>query len=82
MSIVGPRPALPQEVAVYPPAAKRRLAHKPGLTGVWQVAGRAEVGFDQMINMDTAYVHSKSLLLDALLIGLTTRAVLTGRGAF
>jgi exopolysaccharide biosynthesis WecB/TagA/CpsF family protein len=82
MAIVGPRPALPEEVATYDGRALGRLAVKPGLTGIWQVSGRAEIGFDKMIDMDLAYVRSRSLLLDVLLLGMTTRAVLGGRGAY
>lgn len=82
MSIVGPRPALPVEVAAYPDRALERLSCKPGLTGVWQVSGRAEIGFDKMIDMDVAYVRSRSVLLDIILIALTFRAVLGGRGAY
>jgi lipopolysaccharide/colanic/teichoic acid biosynthesis glycosyltransferase len=82
MAIVGPRPALPQEVAVYPARALGRLAVKPGLTGVWQVSGRAEIGFDRMIDMDLAYARSRSVLLDLVLIALTFRAVISGRGAY
>ncbi|EAQ12973.1 exopolysaccharide biosynthesis WecB/TagA/CpsF family protein [Maritimibacter alkaliphilus HTCC2654] len=82
MSIVGPRPALPNEVAAYPPRALGRLAVKPGLTGVWQVSGRAEIGFDKMVDMDIAYARTRSVLLDAVLLALTFRAVLTGRGAY
>jgi exopolysaccharide biosynthesis WecB/TagA/CpsF family protein len=82
MSVVGPRPALPQEVAAYPARALGRLAVKPGLTGIWQVSGRAEIGFEKMIDMDLAYAQSKSLLLDMILIALTFRAVLGGRGAY
>ena len=52
MSIVGPRPALPQEVAAYAPEAMSRLAAKPGITGLWQVSGRAEIGFERMLQMD------------------------------
>ncbi|MFK7754307.1 MAG: WecB/TagA/CpsF family glycosyltransferase [Sedimentitalea sp.] len=81
MSIVGPRPALPCEVDVYPEHALARLAVKPGITGVWQVSGRADVGFDQMIEMDLAYASTRTVLLDLILIALTFRAVLTGRGA-
>ncbi|KIN60379.1 Glycosyl transferase, WecB/TagA/CpsF family [Sulfitobacter noctilucae] len=81
MSIVGPRPALPSEVDVYPKHAFGRLSVKPGITGVWQVSGRADVGFDQMIEMDLAYANSRTLLLDLILIGMTFRAVLSGRGA-
>ena len=82
MSVVGPRPALPQEVAAYPPRAHGRLAVRPGLTGIWQVSGRADIGFDKMIDMDLAYARSRSVVLDILLIVLTFRAVLTGRGAY
>lgn len=82
MAIVGPRPALPEEVAAYPARARRRLAVKPGLTGIWQVSGRAEVGFDTMIEMDLDYVRAQSLGLDLRLIARTFGAVLTGRGAY
>ncbi|MDP5361678.1 MAG: WecB/TagA/CpsF family glycosyltransferase [Paracoccaceae bacterium] len=81
MAIVGPRPALPSEVAVYPARAYGRLAVKPGITGVWQVSGRAEIGFDQMIDMDLAYAASRNVMLDIILIAMTFRAVITGRGA-
>lgn len=82
MSIVGPRPALPEEVAAYPARALARLAVKPGITGVWQVSGRADIGFDKMIDMDLAYARSTSPLLDLVLIALTFRAVFSGRGAY
>ncbi|WP_240722338.1 WecB/TagA/CpsF family glycosyltransferase [Poseidonocella sp. HB161398] len=82
MSIVGPRPALPEEVAAYDGRARGRLAVRPGLTGLWQVSGRAEIGFDKMIDMDLAQISARSLLLDLLLIGMTARAVLGGRGAY
>lgn len=82
MSIVGPRPALPEEVANYPQRAMGRLDVKPGITGLWQVAGRANIGFDKMIDLDLAYVRSRSTLLNLILIMLTFRAVLSGRGAY
>lgn len=82
MSLVGPRPALPKEVAAYPARALERLNAKPGITGLWQVSGRADIGFDKMIDMDVAYVRSRSLLLDLLLLGMTARAVISGRGAY
>jgi exopolysaccharide biosynthesis WecB/TagA/CpsF family protein len=82
MAIVGPRPGLPQEVAAYPEAARRRLEAKPGITGLWQIGGRAEIGFGKMVEMDTAYVQGRSLVLDLAIIGLTFRAVLSGRGAY
>jgi exopolysaccharide biosynthesis WecB/TagA/CpsF family protein len=82
MAIVGPRPALPQEVAAYPVEALRRLKAKPGLTGLWQVGGRAEIGFDKMVEMDTAHVGARSIFLDIIIIALTARAVIGGRGAY
>ncbi|MBK5926134.1 UDP-phosphate galactose phosphotransferase [Rhodobaculum claviforme] len=82
MSIVGPRPALPEEVAAYPARALGRLTVKPGLTGIWQVSGRAEIGFDRMVDMDLAYARSRSFLLDLVLIAMTFRAVVSGRGAY
>ncbi len=82
MAIVGPRPALPTEVAAYPPRALGRLAVKPGLTGVWQVSGRASIGFDKMVEMDLSYAASRTLLLDISLIARTFGAVLGGRGAY
>lgn len=81
MSIVGPRPALPSEVEVYPKHAFGRLTVKPGITGVWQVSGRADVSFNQMIEMDLAYANTRNVFLDLILIGMTFRAVLAGRGA-
>jgi exopolysaccharide biosynthesis WecB/TagA/CpsF family protein len=81
MSIVGPRPALPSEVDAYSRRAFGRLAVKPGITGVWQVSGRADVGFDQMVEMDLAYANSRGILLDLIIIVMTFRAVMTGHGA-
>lgn len=81
MSIVGPRPALPCEVDAYPERAFGRLAVKPGITGVWQVSGRADIGFEQMVEMDIAYATSRGILLDLILIAMTFRAVVSGRGA-
>ncbi|WP_316015088.1 WecB/TagA/CpsF family glycosyltransferase [Roseobacter sp. HKCCA0434] len=82
MSLVGPRPALPEEVAAYPIGALRRLRAVPGITGIWQVSGRAEIAFGRMVAMDLAYIRSRSVLLDMLLLALTARAVLAGRGAY
>ena len=82
MSVVGPRPALPCEVAQYPTRAFGRLAVKPGITGIWQVSGRADIGFDKMVEMDLAYVSSRTMLLDFILILMTFRAVVSGRGAY
>ncbi|MEO1722822.1 MAG: WecB/TagA/CpsF family glycosyltransferase [Pseudomonadota bacterium] len=82
MAIVGPRPALPQEVDAYSARAHRRLAVRPGITGLWQVSGRADISFEKMVDMDIAYAETRSPLLDLILIALTFRAVLTGRGAY
>lgn len=82
MSIVGPRPALESEVAAYPKRALGRLAVKPGITGVWQVSGRANICFDQMVEMDISYAASRTLLMDLVLIFRTFGAVASGRGAY
>lgn len=82
MSLVGPRPGLPSEVAAYPAHAHERLNARPGITGLWQVSGRADIGFDKMIDLDVAYVRSRSFLLDLLLLVMTARAVVSGRGAY
>ena len=82
MSIVGPRPALPQEVAAYPDRALGRLKVKPGITGLWQVSGRADIGFDKMIDLDLAYARTRSIWVDLAILALNTRAVLSGRGAY
>ena len=82
MSLVGPRPALPQEVAAYPVEAMGRLAVLPGITGVWQVSGRAEVGFDAMVAMDLAYAKRATLRGDLAILARTFGVVLTGRGAY
>jgi lipopolysaccharide/colanic/teichoic acid biosynthesis glycosyltransferase len=82
MSLVGPRPALPQEVAEYPEHAMGRLAVLPGITGVWQVSGRAEVSFEDMVAMDLAYARSHSVAGDLAILWRTLGVVLTGRGAY
>lgn len=82
MSLVGPRPALPREVAAYPAAALERLAVLPGITGAWQVAGRADLGFDEMVALDVGYVRGASLLVDLRILLQTIGAVTSGRGAY
>lgn len=81
MSLVGPRPPLPDEVARYEPWQRRRLSVRPGLTGLWQVSGRADLPFDQWIQLDLQYVDSWSLWLDARLLARTVPAVVRGTGA-
>lgn len=82
MALVGPRPALPSEVSAYPARALGRLRARPGITGLWQISGRADIGFDKMIDLDLAYVRGRSLALDLMILSLTVRAVLQGRGAY
>ena len=82
MSLVGPRPALPREVLTYSPAARERLAGKPGLTCTWQVSGRANIPFDQQVKLDVEYLRTRSLLTDLQLMLRTIPAVLTARGAY
>lgn len=82
MSIVGPRPPLPREVALYTQKDRRRLEVTPGLTGIWQVSGRADIGFKQQVELDVLYIESHGFLLDIKLILKTIPAVLTGKGAY
>lgn len=82
MSLVGPRPALPAEVARYTSTDRQRLTVKPGLTCIWQVNGRSEVPFPQQVHMDLEYIHTQSIVRDLRLIGETFPAVLRGRGAY
>ncbi len=82
MSLVGPRPALPEEVALYAPDAMARLAGLPGLTGLWQVSGRADLGFEEMVTLDVAYLKTATLKGDLALILRTFGAVAAGRGAY
>lgn len=82
MSLVGPRPALPQEVAEYPAAAMERLRVLPGITGAWQVAGRADLGFDEMVALDVSYVRHANLSVDLRILAQTFGAVTSGRGAY
>jgi exopolysaccharide biosynthesis polyprenyl glycosylphosphotransferase len=81
MSLVGPRPALPEEVARYAAWQRRRLSVRPGLTCVWQVSGRNEVSFSTWMVLDMRYIDHWSLLEDLRLIVRTVPAVVTGRGA-
>lgn len=82
MSLVGPRPPIPAEVERYEPWQTERLAVKPGLTCIWQVSGRSDIGFDEWIRLDIEYVRTRNLLLDIKLLLLTIPAVLTARGAY
>jgi exopolysaccharide biosynthesis polyprenyl glycosylphosphotransferase len=82
MSLVGPRPPLPEEFALYGAREQGRLDVKPGITCIWQVSGRSDLDFETWVDMDLAYIDTWSLRLDARLLGRTVAAVLTGRGAY
>lgn len=81
MSVVGPRPPLPNEVAEYDGWAMQRLSVKPGLTGPWQVGGRSNVGFDDMVQMDLGYIAKRSIKTDLIIILQTVAVVFSGKGA-
>ncbi|HWB09696.1 MAG TPA: sugar transferase [Pirellulales bacterium] len=82
MSLVGPRPPVPAEVAKYQPWQLRRLAVKPGLTCLWQVSGRCEIGFDDWVRMDIWYLNNQNLATDLTLLAKTPMSVLSRRGAY
>jgi lipopolysaccharide/colanic/teichoic acid biosynthesis glycosyltransferase len=82
MSLVGPRPCLPEEFLTYGEREWQRVMVKPGLTCIWQVSGRSDVGFDTWVDMDLLYISSWSILLDLKLLALTLPAVFTRRGAY
>lgn len=81
MSIVGPRPPLPYEAELYTERDRLRLRVRPGLTGLWQVSGRATTSFQQMVDLDIAYWQSWSLRLELSILLRTPRAVVAGVGA-
>lgn len=82
MSLVGPRPPVPREVALYSLADRRRLTVKPGITCIWQVSGRAEIDFPGQVQLDVRYIESRSLRQDLKILFKTIPAVLTGSGAY
>jgi exopolysaccharide biosynthesis polyprenyl glycosylphosphotransferase len=82
MSMVGPRPAIPSEVQRYQPWHKRRLEVAPGITGLWQVSGRSELTFDEMVLLDLYYIENWSPLLDLQILFRTIPKVLLGEGAY
>jgi lipopolysaccharide/colanic/teichoic acid biosynthesis glycosyltransferase len=81
MSLVGPRPAIPYEVDEYPSWYLDRFAVKPGLTGLWQVSGRNERTYEEMVRLDIEYAERRSLLLDLSILARTPLTVLARRGA-
>ena len=82
MSLVGPRPALPSEVARYTREQRQRLLAKPGLTCFWQIGGRSEISFEQQVGLDLKYIHEQSLRLDLWLLFKTVPALISGSGAY
>ena len=81
MSLVGPRPVIPYEVDQYPSWYCARFTAKPGLTGLWQVSGRNERTYEEMIRLDIEYAERQSIWLDLVILAKTPKAVLTRRGA-
>jgi lipopolysaccharide/colanic/teichoic acid biosynthesis glycosyltransferase len=81
MSLVGPRPAIAYEVAMYKERHYRRLAAQPGITGLWQVSGRSHIGFEEMVDLDCEYIEKRSLLYDLKLLCRTIPVVLSTKGA-
>jgi exopolysaccharide biosynthesis polyprenyl glycosylphosphotransferase len=82
MSLVGPRPPLPAEVAAYADDVRRRLAVKPGMTGLWQVSGRSDLSWEEAVRLDLRYVENWSLSLDLVILLRTMTAVLRSSGAY
>jgi exopolysaccharide biosynthesis polyprenyl glycosylphosphotransferase len=81
MSLVGPRPPVPREVAMYSPVHRRRLAIKPGITCIWQISGRAEIDFSGQVQLDVDYIEHQSFWMDVNILARTIPAVLSGKGA-
>jgi lipopolysaccharide/colanic/teichoic acid biosynthesis glycosyltransferase len=82
MSLVGPRPPLPEEVAAYGSDVSRRLLVPPGLTGLWQVSGRSDLTWEESVRLDLSYVENWSLALDLMILWKTIPAVLGHSGAY
>ena len=82
MSVVGPRPPLRREVEAYDCDVLRRLLVKPGITGLWQVSGRADLSWNQAVRLDLSYVDNWSMTSDLLIIAKTVGAVLRRSGAY
>ncbi|WP_113705308.1 sugar transferase [Nonomuraea lactucae] len=82
MSLVGPRPPLPEEVAQYGTDVRRRLVVKPGMTGLWQVSGRSDLTWEESVRLDLRYVENWSLILDLQILWKTWSVVTRGEGAY
>jgi lipopolysaccharide/colanic/teichoic acid biosynthesis glycosyltransferase len=81
MTLVGPRPAIPYEVAEYPSWYLQRFSVKPGLTGLWQVSGRSERTYEEMVRLDVEYARDRTLLLDLSILAKTPWVVVGRKGA-
>lgn len=82
MSLVGPRPQVPAEVALYDERARRRLHVKPGMTGLWQVSGRSNLSWEESVQLDLYYVENWSIMADVLILAKTVKAVVGSDGAY
>lgn len=82
MSLVGPRPPLPREVEEYTSYDKQRLLVMPGCTGLWQVSGRSNIGFKEMVELDLQYIQNRTLLFDIKIIFKTVLVLFGSKGAF
>ncbi|MDD5697235.1 MAG: exopolysaccharide biosynthesis polyprenyl glycosylphosphotransferase [Victivallaceae bacterium] len=82
MSLVGPRPPLPSEVAQYTLEQRKRLHIKPGITCIWQISGRSDISFQEQVELDKQYIGSRSFWKDLIILLKTIPAVITGRGAY
>nr|WP_059020670.1 sugar transferase [Mycobacterium sp. M26] len=82
MSVVGPRPPLPSEVASYDAEVRRRLLVRPGITGLWQVSGRSDLPWEVSVRLDISYVENWSLMADLMIVVKTVRAMLRATGAY
>lgn len=82
MSLVGPRPPIPEEVALYSEQDRLRLTVKPGLTCLWQIQGRGDLSFRRQVQLDLQYIQNRSLKLDLWILWRTLPAVLSGKGAY
>ncbi|AEI45249.1 sugar transferase [Paenibacillus mucilaginosus] len=82
MSLVGPRPPLPREVKEYSNYHKQRLSVTPGCTGLWQVSGRSQLGFEEMVELDLKYIANRNLFFDIKIILKTVKVLLGSKDAF
>ncbi len=82
MTLVGPRPPIPEEVEKYEPWQRRRLDVKPGITCLWQISGRSKLGFEEWMRLDIQYIRNQSFLLDLKILLRTLPAVISREGAY